>query len=298
MVVFHRRLPKFGYLAPKTLDEALELLASYKSRVKVMAGGTDLLPKIKTRKIQIPEYIIDLKNIANLDQITYHAKKGLTLGPLVTIRTVEKSLLIREKYPILSEAAENMASIQVRNRGTVAGNICNAVPSADLAPALLNLEASVKLVSNKGKRTVKMEDFFTGPNQTVAGDDELLTEIHMPVLPAGNRGTYIKLSPRRAMDLAIVGVAVSGIIEKGVFKDIRISLAAAAPTPIRVKPAENILRGQKISPEIIERAAEKASQESQPIDDHRASAEYRRDMVKVLTRRALEKISKEEKRDF
>ncbi len=288
MVVFHRRLPKFEYLQPGTMDEALKLLSLYKGSAMVMAGGTDLIPKLKTRKINVPEYIIDLKNIPGLDDIKYDAKKGLTIGALVTVRSIEKSSLIKGKYPVLFEAAGSMASIQVRNRGTVAGNICNAVPSADTAPALLCLEAELKLVSQKGERIVGIEDFFTGPNQTIMEDDEILTEIRLPVLPAGTRGCYLKLSPRRSMDLAVVGVAVVGVANSGIFKDVRISLGAVAPTPVRAKLAEEILRGQKIGLEIIERAAEMAAQEAKPIDEHRASAEYRRDMVKVLTGRALE----------
>jgi carbon-monoxide dehydrogenase medium subunit len=185
MVVYHRRLPKFEYLTPKTLDEALKILSVKKGKAIVLAGGTDLIPKLKTRKIKAPDYIVDLKNIPDLDYIRFD--NGLTLGALTTVRSIEKSSLIREKYPLLFEAAESMASIQVRNRGPVAGNICNAVPSADMAPALLSLEANLKLVSRKGERTVEIEDFFTGPNQTVVKDDEILTEIRLPALPPYSR---------------------------------------------------------------------------------------------------------------
>jgi aerobic carbon-monoxide dehydrogenase medium subunit len=288
MVIFHRRLPKFGYLAPHTLDEVLYFLSLHKGNAVVMAGGTDLIPKLKARKIKSPEYVIDLKNVPDLDYIKYDAARGLAFGPLVTIRTIEKSALIKEKYPILCEAADSMASVQVRNRGTVAGNICNAVPSADTAPALLDLEARLKLVSRKGERIIQIEDFFSAPNQTVMEDDEILSEIQLPVLPSGSRGRYLKLSPRSSMDLAVVGVGVVAVPENGICAEIRIGLAAVAPKPMRAKLAEGVLRGQRINPEIIERAAVTAAEESRPIDDHRASAEYRRDMVKVLTKRALE----------
>jgi CO/xanthine dehydrogenase FAD-binding subunit len=290
MVVYHRRLPKFEYLVPRTLDEALKFLSLFKGEAMVMAGGTDLIPKLRTRKIKTPEYIVDLKNIPDLNHIEYSAEKGLTLGALVTIRAVEKSSLIREKYPAVFEAAESMASVQVRNRGTIAGNICNAVPSADMAPALLNLDARLKLANLKGERSVKIDDFFAGPNQTAMEDEEILIEIQIPPWPPGSRGRYLKLSPRQSMDLAVVGVAVTGVPDKGIFNDFRISLGAVAPRPFRAKLAENVLRGQKIGKEIIERSAETAAKEAQPISDHRASAEYRRDMVKVLTRRALEQI--------
>jgi CO/xanthine dehydrogenase FAD-binding subunit len=287
MVVFHRRLPHFEYLSPSTLDQALEYLISHKGQSVVMAGGTDLIPKIKSRKLKTPDFIIDLKNIPGLDYINYDDRNGLTIGSLVTISEIETSLLIQDKYPLLSEAAAGLASVQVRNRGTLAGNICNAVPSADTAPALMVLEASLKLVSTRGTRTVNISSFFTGPNQTVMAPDEVLTEIQLPVLSSGSRSRYLKLSPRQAMDLAVVGVAVMAVPAGGLLKEVRIALGAVAPTPIRAKQAEALLNGQRISPEIIARAAEAASTEARPIDDHRASAEYRREMVKVLTARAL-----------
>jgi len=274
-------------LAPETIDEALSLLFQYKGRAKVIAGGTDVVPKLKRREIRAPEYIIDLKGISGLDYIKYDADSGLSLGALVTIRAVETSPTIREKFSVLAQAAQSMASPQVRNRGTIAGNICNAVPSADSAPALLTLEARLKLIGQKGERMVEIEDFFTGPNQTALTDEEILQEIQIPSLPPHAKGIYLKLTPRRAMDLAIAGVAVVVIPEDGVCTDIRIALGAVAPTPIRAKGAEGILRGQRFTEEVIEKAAQTAAEESQPIDDHRASGEYRREMVKVLTRRAI-----------
>ncbi len=290
MVVYHRRLPKFEYLLPGTLAEALEMLSSYPGNAVVLAGGTDLIPKLRTRKIKPPEYIVDLKNIPDLDYIRYDSANGLSFGALAAIRAFEKSPLIKEKYPILFEAAESMASIQVRNRGTIAGNICNAVPSADSAPALLCLGARVKITSRQGERTVNIEDFFTGPNKTAIADGEILVEIQVPVPSPGSRGCYLKLSPRRSMDLAVVGVASFGAADNGTFRNVSISLGAVAPTPVRAKLAEAVLEEQKISSSIIEKAADQAALESKPIDDHRASAEYRRDMVRVLTRRALEQI--------
>jgi len=286
VVTFYRRLPKFNYLVPNTLDEALSLLARYKGKARVIAGGTDFIPKLKRREIGAPEYVIDLKGIPGLDKI-YDSNSGLSLGALVTIRAVETSALIGEKFSILAQATQSMASPQVRNRGTIAGNICNAVPSADTAPALLTLEARLKLISQKGNRTVNIEDFFTGPNQTALADEEILQEIQIPTPPPKSKGIYLKLTPRRAMDLAIVGVAVVVIPEDGVCKDIRIALGAVAPTPTRARRAEGILKGQRFSEKLIEKAAQAAADQSQPIDDHRASAEYRRDMVKVLTKRAI-----------
>jgi carbon-monoxide dehydrogenase medium subunit len=287
MVTFYRRLPRFDYLVPKTLDEALSLLSQYKGKAQVIAGGTDLVPKLKRREIKAPEYVIDLKGIPDLDYIKYDEGSGLSLGALTTIHAVETSPVIQEKFSVLFQAAESMASIQVRNRGTVAGNLCNAVPSADTAPALLTLEAKLRLISPKGERIVNIEDFFTGPKETAATDDEILQEIQVPSLPASSRGGYLKLTLRRAMDLAIVGVAVVAIPEDGVCKDIRIALGAVSPTPVRVREAEAVIKGQRLSDELIERAAQIAAEGCCPISDHRASAEYRTDMVKVLTMRAI-----------
>jgi carbon-monoxide dehydrogenase medium subunit len=286
MTTFYRRLPRFEYLAPATLAEAISLLARHKGRARIIAGGTDFVPKLKRREIGAPDYVVDLKGIPGLDQIKQDAG-GLTIGALVTIGAVETSPIIQEKFAILAQAARSMASPQVRNRGTIAGNICNAVPSADSAPALLTLGAKLKLISHKGARTVGIEDFFTGPNRTALNDDEILQEIHIPHPPPKSKGVYLKLSPRRAMDLAIVGVAAVVTAQDGICKDTRIALGAVAPTPIRAGKAEAVLKGQKFDDNLIEKAAKAAAGQSRPIDDHRASAEYRRDMVEVLVRRAI-----------
>ncbi len=286
MAMFYRRLPKFDYLAPKTIDEALSLLSRYKGKAKVMAGGTDLVPKLKRRELKAPQYIIDLKDIPDLDYIKYDDGSGLKLGALLTIHAVETSPIVQEKFSILSQAAGSMASTQVRNRGTIVGNICNAVPSADTAPALLTLEAKLKIISQKGERIVNIEDFFTGPSETVLNGEELVQEIQVPDPPPHSRGIYLKLTPRRAMDLAIVGVAVV-VAGNGTCDDIRIALGAVAPTPVRARRAEDSIRGQKWSGEAIEKAARIAAEESRPISDHRASAEYRSEMVKTLTKRAI-----------
>ena len=287
MVTFYRRLPKFEYLAPKTIDEALSQLSRYNGKAKLIAGGTDLLPKLKRREIQAPEYIIDLEGIPNLDYIKYNEGVGLSLGALVTLRAVETSPIIQERFSVLFHAVESMASTQVRNRGTIAGNLCNAVPSADTAPALLTLEARLKLTSQKGDRIINIEDFFTGPSETILTSEEILQEIQVPELPPHSRGRYLKLTPRRSMDLAIVGVAVVVITEGDICNDIRIALGAVAPTPVRARQAENLVRGQKLTDEVIERTARTATEECRPISDHRASAEYRSEMVKVLTKRAI-----------
>ncbi len=289
MSVFYRRLPQFDYMVPKTLDEALKALNRYKESSKLLAGGTDLIPHVKKREIKAPEYVIDLKGIQGLDKISYDAE-GLHIGPLVTINSITQSAKVLQRYPILVQTALSMASPQVRNRGTFAGNICSAVPSADSAPPLLALSASVKIRGTRKERVIPIEQFFLGPRSTALKPNEILLEITVPKPSTGSQGTYLKLSPRHSMDLAVVGVAVVGAHKNGICKDIKIALGAVAPTPIRALVAESVLQGKTITPELINEAAKKAATECNPIDDHRASKEYRRDMVYVLTKRALSLI--------
>jgi len=288
MVTFYRRLPRIDYIKPGSIDDLLELLSdNHNGRYRVYAGGTDLIPKLKRRSIIPPKAIVDLKGITGLDYIDYDDRHGLRIGALATIRSIETSTVVREKYPLLSRSSASIASIQVRNRGTMAGNICNAVPSADSAPPLLSLDARLLCVSKKGQRVINIDEFFTGPNKCSLEPDEILREIQIPAPYEYSRGVFIKLSPRSRMDLAVVNVAVLCVKEKGKFKDIRISLGAVAPTPIRAQKAEKSLEGAKADDKAILNAAKIASAESSPIDDHRASAEYRRMMVEVLVRRAI-----------
>jgi CO/xanthine dehydrogenase FAD-binding subunit len=289
MGIFYRRLPRFDYIVPKTLEEALKFLNERKGSVKLLAGGTDLVPQLKKRELKTPEYVIDLKGIPGLDSISYDAE-GLYIGPLATISSIAQSPAVQEHYPVLVQAALGMASPQVRNRGTFAGNICNAVPSADSAPSLLALNATVTIRSFTGERTIPIDQFFTGPRKTMLEADEMLVGITVPKPLPASRGVYLKLSPRHSMDLAIVGVAAVGIVENGVCKDIRIALGAVAPTPIRAPMSEAILRGKPITSALINEAAKNAITQCSPIDDHRASQEYRCDMVYVLTKRALNQI--------
>ncbi len=269
--LFYRRLPRFNYLRPKTIREALAILKKHKDAARLPAGGTDLIPQLKRRELRTPEYVIDLKGISELDVISYSARTGLKIGPLVTISALAQSPLVQERYPLLVQTALSMASPQVRNRGTFAGNICNAVPSADSAPSLMVLGSAVKIKGSAGERTVPIDQFFVGPRKTVLEPDEMLLEIDVPKPTAGNRGVYLKLSPRHSMDLAIVGVAVAGTYDNGICKDIKIALGAVAPTPVRVPVAEDILRGMKVTPELVDEAARNAITQCSPIDDHRAS---------------------------
>lgn len=290
MGIFYRRLPKFDYILPKTLEEALKYLNKYKEGARILAGGTDLIPQLKKRELKAPEYLIDLKGIRELNKISY-GREGLKIGALVTMNAIAESPVVRDKYPILVQAASGMASPQVRNRGTFVGNICNAVPSADSAPALLALQASVKIRNVRSEKIIPLEDFFTGPRKTLLKPNELVLEIIVPKPAKETKGVYLKLSPRHSMDLAVVGVAAVGTFKNNVCKDLKLALGAVAPTPIRVPLVEQSLLNKHVTPGLINEAAKMASTQCSPIDDHRASREYRCDMVYALTRRALRQIS-------
>ncbi len=290
MTIFYRRLPRFEYLRPGSLDEALSLLAEHGKTARLLAGGTDLLPQLKRREVRPPRYVIDLKGIAGLDAIACDHKNGIRIGPLATIAAIEHSRELRHHAPALADAAAGMASPQVRNRGTFAGNICSAVPSADSAPSLLALHATVELRSTRGERTLPLEDFFIGPRHTALRDDELLAAIQVPPVEPDTRSIYLKLSPRHAMDLAVVGVAVSASVSNGICRQVTIALGAVAPTPVRSKQSEAILQGNAPGEAIIDEASRVAVTQCAPIDDHRASAEYRCDMIYAMTKRALTRV--------
>jgi carbon-monoxide dehydrogenase medium subunit len=276
----------FEYFEPKTLEEAVFLLSRYNGKADVLAGGTDLLVEIKDH-IRAPDYVVNIKKIPDLDRLDYDAKSGLRFGALVTAREIETSAIIPDKYRGLRKAASEIGSIQIRNRATVAGNICRASPSADTLPPLIADGASVKIYGAQGERIILLEQFFTGPGKTILKPNELVTEVTIPPLAPHTGSIYIKHGRRKAMELATVAVAVFLTRDGDTCRDIRIVLGAVAPTPIRAKRAEAALRGQKLDERSIATAADTAMGESRPISDVRGSADYRREMVRVLTRRAI-----------
>jgi CO/xanthine dehydrogenase FAD-binding subunit len=222
-----------------------------------------------------------------LDFISYDDHSGLRIGALATLSSLASNETVRTKYGALFEGAGSIASTHIQNRGTLIGNICNAVPSADSAPALLCLGAKVVCLSKVGERTVDMDRFILGPNTTSLRPGEIVREIQLPPAAAGSQGAYVKLSPRSRMDLAVVGVAALVRKDNGTFGDVRIGLGAVAPTPMRATKAEQRLRGEAVSEKVILEAASIAARECEPIDDHRASAIYRRMMVEILVKRAI-----------
>lgn len=275
------------YHSPQTLDEVLQLLDNYGEQAQIISGGTDLIPKMKAR-VLMPDHIIGLKQIENLDFIDYDSEKGLWLGPATTLGKTERHPIIQSLYPVLYEGIHSMASTQIRNAGTVIGNICNAVPSADTAPALLVLNAEIRISSSASERTVPIAEFFTGVCRTVLKPNEVVTGIHIPVPTEGAIMKYYKCSPRRALDLAVVGVATFVVVKDGICEDARIALGAVAVTPKRASRAEKMITGQKITPELITQVSEfAATEECSPIADMRATKEYRQELVRLSVRDGL-----------
>ena len=279
-------MKSFDYHEPTTLDDAVALLRRFGAGASVLAGGTDLLVQMKEHRRE-PAHVVNIKKIAGLDDLVFDAQ-GMRIGALTTTRAVETSPIARRHYAGLCEAATHFASIQVRNRATVVGNVCRASPSADTLPPLIADGAQVHILGPRGLRVVAAQDLCIGPGQTVLAEGELVTHIVVPAPSEHSGKVYLKHGRRVEMELATVGVAVSLTRDGGVCRDIRIVLGAVAPTPMRALQAEGLLRNQPISDTLIEAAAQAARDESRPIGDVRGSANYRRAMVAVLTRRAIE----------
>ena len=276
---------RFEITLPASVDECVKVLAQRGADAKVVAGGTDLLPQLKNGLAR-PALVVDLSGVPALRALEAGAG-GLRVGAAVTARTLERDARVRSGYTALSESGALVGSVQVRNLATLGGNLCNAAPSADMAPPLLALEAEAVIAGPKGRRRVPIASFFTGVHRTVLGPDELLVELIVPAPGPRSGGSYIRHTPRRELDIAVVGVASQITLSDGVCAKARIALAAVAPTPVRATAAEQSLEGQPLTAARIEQAAELALSAAQPISDQRGSAEFRRHLVRVLTRRTL-----------
>jgi len=255
--------------------------------MKALAGGTDLLVQIKQRAFQ-PERIVSLRDVPGLASVRFDPGQGLRIGAMTPLSAIENSPEVLDNYPAVAEAVATIGSVQVRNRGTVGGNICNAAPSADAPPMLIAYRAEAIIGSEEGERSVLLEDFFTGPGQTVLKTGELLKAVVAPPPPPASFGIYLKAS-RTSLDLAVVGVGALVVFEPGqeVCQELRLVLGAVAPTPIRAVKSERLATGQKLTDDLIEKIAQKAAGEARPIRDVRSTASYRRTMVAVNTKRAL-----------
>ncbi len=282
-------ISEFEYKAPRSIKETLRLLEKGKAEARVLAGGTDLVLQMKQRLVT-PSMVIDIKGVGELNRLVWTEKGGLHIGAAVAIGKLLSTDFILKRFSLLAQACRVIGSTQIKNRATIGGNICNAAPSADSAPALLCLGATLVLRCSAGTRTTSIEEFFKSPGKTQVCENELLVEMHVPTPPAGSSGCYIRHTTREEMDISVAGVAayLELLPDKRV-KEVRLGLSAVAPTPMRARRAELILNGKVVTSEAIDAVAAKAAEEAKPITDIRASAEYRRELVKVLTRRTLKK---------
>lgn len=284
-------LPEFDMIAADTVEETCSLLSRYGADAQLFAGGTDLFIKMKQRRL-LPRMLINIKRIPALDRIRYDAGEGLRIGALTAIQSILDSTVIGEKFRVLSQAAGVLGTPQIRNLGTLGGNLANASPSAEFAPPLLILEASVRCVGPGGERLVPMNEFFVSPGKSVLSQGELITEVHVPDSLLRAQAIYLKHS-LRMMDVSMAAAAALVLLDGNVCREVRIALGAVAPTPFRARKAEEALRGKRLSGEsnnraLLEEIGRIAADESRPIDDLRGFASYRRKVVGMLVRQGLE----------
>jgi len=281
-------LPKFSYLIPGNLKEACHMLAEHEDNACILAGGTDILIRMKHRIVQ-PEYIIGISNIPHIDYIKVD-KKQLTIGTNVKLTALAQNPDIQRYFPSLAYAASVTATVQIRNMGTVIGNICNASPSADTATPLLVYDADVVIMNSEGQRILPISEFFHGPGITALESGEIVKELIVPLPQDRSGSNYQKLSPRSKVDIAAVGVsAYLQADENDTVTQARIAIGAVAPVPKRILNAEKSLEGKVLTEALIKQAAQISMDEAEPITDIRATTLYRKKMVEVLTRRALNK---------
>ena len=283
---FPRVLKPFEYFEPETIEEATQIVSKYGERAQLLAGGVDLVPKLR-RRLLIPGCVVSLQRIPGLDYIKSNGD-GLKFGSLTSIRSLELSPLIQKDCLALYEAVHQIASVQVKTTGTAVGNLCVATPASDIAVALFVLGARLKIVGPSSERTIAIEDCFLGVGQTILQPGEIVAEVLVPRPAAGTGQAFFKLV-RTAADIAKVNVTVSLTVAGGVCQEARVALGSVAPTTIRAGKAEGMLKGKAIDQRIIEEAAEAAAEETRTITDIRSTAEYRRETSRVLVKRAISK---------
>jgi CO/xanthine dehydrogenase FAD-binding subunit len=285
-------LHAINYEAPQTVDEAIKLLAARGEKARALCGGTDLIIQMRAG-VRRPEHVVDVKNIAEMRRISFDLQHGLRLGAAVPAIEIHENADMRRYYPGLTEAAHLIGSLQIQSRASVGGNVCNGSPAADTTPALIALGAKGRVVGPKGERMVAVEEFCTGPGRTVLHPNELLVEFQIASPARHSSDAYLRFIPRNEMDIAVVGVGAALTLDLDDERcvEARIGLGAVGPTPIFAKDASQALVGKKLDDAAIERAAQLAVAASSPIDDMRGTAEYRRHIVGVLTRRVLAKAA-------
>jgi CO/xanthine dehydrogenase FAD-binding subunit len=279
-------LKHFEYFEPTNVEETLSLLNQWKGDAKIIAGGTDLIPLMRDRLVT-PKRVIDINKLSELEFIK-DTDEGIEIGALTRLRAIEISPLVRERIPLLAEAAEQVASIQVRNVATIAGNLVNASPAADMAPSLLVHEARVRTRRTGGKREIALSKFFAGVKETVLENDELVTNIFVPKMLPHTGGAFLKVGKRSALIISTASAASSITLNHGK-NSIRVALGSVAPTPVRAREVESFLESHEITENTIKEASDLVPNDISPITDHRSTAEYRKQVSKVLTKRTLTK---------
>lgn len=280
-------LPPFTYLSPASLDEACRMLAEHGDAALPMAGGTDLLIKL-SRTGRAPRFVVGLRRIAGLAELAFDRAGGLRIGALALLSAVAEHEAVRAHFPALAYAASATATVQVRNLGTVVGNLCNASPSADTATPLLAYGAELLVRGAQGERVLALDKFFLAPGKTALVRGELVCAVRVPTPPARSGSSYQRISERSQVDIAAVGVSAQVTLEgSGRCQSARLALGAVAPTPLRVPEAEQFLAGKLLDDAALTRAGQLCCEVARPISDARAGAAWRKRMVDVLTRRAL-----------
>ncbi len=282
-------LPKFEYHEPSTLEEALHLLSEFGGNAKVLAGGTDLLVRMKL-KIDKPVHVISIARVPGMDAVIPRNSHGVTIGAAVTAASLSRHELIGDRFTPLALAAGKLGVPMIRNRATIGGNLVNGRPAADLPPACMVLNATVKLKSAAAEREVPVSDFFRGPGETLIEPNELMVSVNMETPPPWSGGSYLKLGARKTLEISMVNVATMITLQSpdGPIADARIALGAVAPTPVRAFSSEEFLIGQQPTEELFKQAGEIGVGMCSPITDHRGTMEYRCMMIEVLTRKSLQ----------
>ncbi len=282
-------MPHFRHHRPASLAQALALLERYQSAAQLLAGGTELVPRMRAGKLA-PEHVVSLSGIGELGGLRFEAAEGLRIGAAACIREVAEHEAVVQHYPALAQACSLMATPQIRNMATVVGNLANGSPCADTAGPLLVHEARVQIEGSDGKRELPLEEFFLGPREVALGPTEIATAACVPPPPTGSRSSYLRLSPRSRVDVATASAAaLVALGEDGRVSCARIAIGAVAPTPLRCLDAEALLDAKPPTPERLALAAQAAAEAARPIDHVRASAAYRLAVLPVLVRRALER---------
>ncbi len=283
----HRVLLPFEFFEPTTIKEVVELVDG--DKVRVLAGGVDLVLKMRRREI-LPEKVVSLQKVPGLDYVEGNGSAGLKFGALATLTQIEQSQVVMENCALLREAISKIVSVQTKTMGTAIGNLCVATPASDVAPPLYAMGARMKIVGVDAEREIPIEEFFVDAGKTALGPHEIVTEIVVPSLPSGSGSAFMKLS-KTAEDIAKVNAAVMVTLAGGRCEDARIALGSVAPTPIRAIGAETMMKGQKMDKKTIEEASASAAEAATPISDIRSTAEYRKEMVRILVKDALQEAA-------